>query len=441
MPTSILSKQELKELALQAIDAHRGEIYALGDAIMMEPELGYKEEKTAQKVKTIFDELKIPYRDGIAITGIVGKLEGRSNKANVAVMSELDAVTSATHPFANPETGAAHACGHNCMMAVLAGVAYAFATTDIMKHLDGSLSLMALPAEEFVEIEYRKTLVEQGKIRFMSGKQEFIYLGEFDDVDIAMIGHANIGVEGGKLACAGYGSNGFLAKMVRYTGRAAHAAASPHLGINALNAANIGLTALSFQRETFQDKDAIRIHPIITKGGDLVNVVPEDVRIETFVRGNHLAAIQDASAKTDRSFQAGAYAVGAQVDIEDIPGYLPFQTCESLMNVMYENQVSLLGEQNVRFLAEPMGGSTDAGDLSQIIPTLHGGFGGVCGDLHSGDFCIIDKEVAYLSNAKALAMTVIDLLFDDAKGALSIKKGFQPQLRKEQYLKEWGRLR
>ena len=84
--------------------------------------------------------------------------------------------------------------------------------------------------------------------------------------------------EGKKVLC-GCGSNGFVGKLIRYIGKEAHAGGAPHLGINALNAANIGLAALAAQRETFQDKDHIRVHPIMNKGGDLVNVVPADVDV------------------------------------------------------------------------------------------------------------------------------------------------------------------
>ena len=434
-----LSKQQLKEMAIKAIDEKRDTIIALGDAVLKEPELGFKEYKTADKVKKVFDELGIAYRDKIALTGVTGSLKGAQSRAKVAVMGELDAVITAAHPHADPQTGAAHSCGHNCMIAALAGVAYALGGTEIMQHLDGDVDLMAVPAEEFVEIEYRNKLIDEGKIKFIGGKQELIWLGELDNVDIAIMNHNGIGAEE-KLACAGYTSTGFVGKLVRYIGRAAHSGASPHLGVNALNAANIGLMAISFQRETFQDKDAIRVHPIITKGGDLVNVVPDDVRIETYVRGNNIAAILDAEMKVDRSFKAGGDALGAQCVIKTFPGYLPMVLCNPLVDILYANQVELLGADNVVHTANPMKGSIDAGDLSYIMPMLHGGIGGMKGDLHSKDVEIVDKELAYVTSAKSLAMTVIDLLYDGAASALDIKKQFKPIMTKEQYLQDWGKL-
>jgi len=198
--------------------------------------------------------------------------------------------------------------------------------------------------------------------------------------------------------------------------------------------------AVSFQRETFQDKDSIRVHPIITKGGELVNVVPDDVTIETYVRGNNIDAILDAEMKVDRAFKAGGDALGAQCIIKTFPGYLPMEPCDPLMDVLYANLVEMLGEDKVAHTANPMKGSIDAGDLSYIMPMLHGGIGGIKGDLHSKDFEIVDKELAYITAAKSLVMTVIDLLYDGAASALDVKKNFKPIMTKEQYLKEWGKL-
>jgi len=434
-----LSKEQLKEMAINEIDKNRDRIVALGDSIFYEPELGYKEFKTAEKLKKAFDEIGLSYRDKVGVTGVVADLKGASSKMKVAVMGELDAVITKAHPHADPETGAAHTCGHNCMIAALVGVSYALKNTEIMKHLDGDVALMAIPAEEYVEIEFRKSLIDEGKVRFTGGKQEFIYLGEFDDIDIALMEHNGAETDG-YFANGGYTSNGFLGKLIRYVGKAAHAGGSPHLGVNALNAANIGLMAVNAQRETFMDKDTIRVHPIITKGGDLVNVVPDDVTIETYIRGSNVEAIFDANMKVDRALKAGGDAVGAKTDITTLPGYLPLVMCDPLMEIMVENQKQLFGEDKVLFRGAPMAGSTDAGDLSHIIPTLHCGFGGVAGTAHAADYEIVNKDTAYLAAAKGLAMSVIDLLYDGAKDGLKIKEDFEPRMTKEEFLKDWGKV-
>lgn len=435
-----LSKTELKKRAIEAIDQKRELIIAIGDSIFNEPELGYKEFKTAEKVKHVFDELGYTYRDKVALTGIIAPLKGRESKVKVAVMGELDAVAVPSHPNADKKTGAAHACAHNCMIAALIGVAYALKDTGIMEALSGDVVLMAVPAEEFVEIEYRKALIDEGKVSFVGGKQEFIQLGELDDIDMALMHHNENNKEGGQCASAGYTSNGFLGKLVTYYGRASHAGGSPHLGVNALNAANLGLSAIAMQRETFRDGDYVRIHPIITKGGDLVNVIPDEVKIETYVRGARIEAIMDANMKVDRALKAGADAIGATVTIQDFPGYLPFNMCSDLMDICYENQKLLLGEDKVIYQSDMMGGSIDAGDVSAIMPMLHCGFGGVEGTFHSVDVQITDKEVAYIAAAKCLVMTVIDLLADGAETAIKVKENYKAPMTKAQYLTEWGRM-
>ncbi len=434
------TKQELKRAACEAIDRNRDKIIALGDAIFNEPELGYKEFKTAARMQALFDELGYEHRDGVAITGIIAPRKGRESKMKVAIMAELDAVVVPDHPNACKETGAAHACGHNGMLAGLAGVALALRDTGIMEELSGDIVLMAVPAEEYVELEYRNSLREAGKIAFLGGKQEFIRLGELDDIDVMLMQHIAL-PSGAIKAGAGARSNGFTAKLVRYIGKAAHAGAAPHEGINALNAANIGLMAVEAQRQTFRDDDPIRVHPIITKGGTLVNIVPDDVRIETYVRGANVNAILDASAKVNRAFRAGGDAVGAKTVITELPGYLPENLYDDLMQLGFENLKTLLGDDAVSLISPGFGGgSSDAGDVSSIIPAMQAFMGGAQGGLHSEHFRVADKEVAYIAAAKMLIMTAIDLLADGAETGLAIKKNFKPVMTKAQYLKEWGHL-
>ena len=431
-----VSRQELKERAFAAIDQNRDKIIALGDSIFAEPELGFKEVKTAAKIKKVFEELGYEYQDGAAITGVIAPRKGKESKMKVAVMGELDAVVAPNHRCANKETGAAHSCGHHAQIASMVGAAYAFKDTGILEELGGDVVLMAVPAEEYVELGYRNELRKAGKIWFLGGKQEFVRLGLYDDIDICVMQHTELG----NVINCGQKYNGFVGKLVQYIGKEAHAGGAPHLGINALNAANIGLAALAAQRETFQDKDHIRVHPIMNKGGDLVNVVPADVRIETYVRGANVPAILDASAKVNRAFKAGADAVGAQCEITELPGYMPVVTDKNLVEIMTGNLVELFGAEHVNTNPAAGGGSSDVGDVASIIPTLQADIGGAEGDFHSERFEIADKETAYLGAAKALVMTVIDLLADGAVLGEKVKAEFKPQMTKEQYLKEWGHI-
>ena len=436
-----VSREELKRRACEAVDKNRDKIIAFGESVFAEPELGFKEFKTSAKVKKAFEEMGVAYTDGHAITGVIAPFKGKESKLKVALMGELDAVVCPGHRCADPVTGAAHSCGHHVQIASIIGCGLALKDSGIMDELSGDIVLMGVPAEEGVELEYRAGLIKEGKIHFLGGKQEFIYEGVFDDIDMMIMQHTMVD-ENVKATAGGAVGKGFIAKYIRYIGKEAHAGGAPHLGINALNAAQIGLMAVNANRETFQDKDQIRVHPIITKGGDLVNVVPADVRIETYVRGNNVPAILDGSFKVTRAFKAGGDAVGAQCEVTELPGYMPFVVNNELDDVMYQNALKLVDTDKIKVDLEGpgTGGSTDAGDLSHIMPIIHAHVGGAEGIFHSESFEVPDKELAYITAAKLLATTTIDLLADGAAKALEIKSHFKPLMTKEEYLKDWGHI-
>ena len=431
-----MNKQELKDKVCQIIEESKEQIIQVGNDIFAHPELGYKEYRTADIVKGVFTELGLPYRDEVAITGVISKASGKNKGPNVAVMGELDAVVCPDHPHADPQTGAAHSCGHNAQIAGMLGAAIGLVKSGVINELDGDVTFMAVPAEEYVEIGYRQKLREEGKIQFLGGKQEFIALGELDDIDMLMMYHSSATGDQIKAAVGGT-SNGFVGKLVKYIGKEAHAGGAPHNGINALNAANIGLMAIHANRETFQDSDYIRVHPIITKGGDLVNIIPAEVVMETYVRGRTMDSIIDASQKVNRALEAGAHAVGAKVEITEIPGYLPRVNDAIMDNLIKENFEQVVGEDAVAVTDRHGTGSSDIGDVMHIIPAIHPYIGGVAGAGHSKHYEIVDEETAYVLGAKAMAMTVIDLLYDGATKAQEVIENFEPIYNKESYLKMW----
>ena len=425
-----MTKSELKAKVCAIIDAHADDIYAIGEKILQKPEMGYREFNTAELVAKEFEKLGIPYKTGLAVTGVKGNLAGKKSLARVAVIGELDAVTSPTHPEADPTNGAAHACGHNAQVAVMLGVAMGL--SPIAPYLDGDVCFFATPAEEYVEIGFREKLLERGDIQFFGGKQELIRLGAFDDIDMAMMVHAQ-GSTPDREAFIGGGSLGFVAKSIDFLGKAAHAGGAPHEGINALNAAMSAMMCIHAQRETFRDEDKIRIHPIITNGGELVNIVPSKVTMETYVRGANFPAIRDAARKVDRAIEGASYAIGATCNIKNYKGYLPLAQSSELSQLFEDNLKALPYEIKIHHGVD-MVGSTDIGDLSHLMPVIQPTMGGYVGNLHAMEFGVSDREFAYLSAAKTMAMTVIDLLFDDAKEALSIKNNFTPLMSKEEYL-------
>jgi metal-dependent amidase/aminoacylase/carboxypeptidase family protein len=216
-------------------------------------------------------------------------------------------------------------------------------------------------------------------------------------------------------------------------GKEAHAAGAPDQGINALNAAMLGMMGVHALRETFRDQDIVRVHPIITKGGDLVNIVPADVRMETYVRAKTMSAIDSTYGKVTRALRAGGDAVGAETVIHTIPGYLPLASCQKLNELFGTNAAQFMPGDKINRSGH-FGGSTDMGDISHIIPSLHPFTGGISGNHHTKEFKAADYIAACIIPAKLLAMTAIDLLVDQAAKAKEIKTTFKPILTKNEYL-------
>jgi len=426
------SREELKTAVCRAIDARRDEIIALGETIFRQPELGFKEHRTAELIARTFRDLGLSCETGLAITGVKAGLAGRSAGPTVCIMGELDSILVRDHFQADPVTGAAHACGHNAQLAMMVGAGMGLLGAGAMGHLDGRVVLFAVPAEEYVEVEYRLGLRREGKLGLLGGKQELVRLGALDDVDMAMMIHTTSTPEDRKFALSA-SSNGFLAKQARFLGREAHAGGAPHKGVNALNAANLALTAIQHQRETFRDEDSVRVHPIITRGGDLVNVIPHDVRVELYVRAKTAEAMADASARVDRALKAGALAIGATVEITTVPGYLPLANDANLAELFTANAAALVGAAEIVRVGH-RAGSTDMGDITQIMPALHPYTGGAVGTGHGRDYHVADPEQGYINGAKAMAMTVVDLLHDGAGEARRVLNAARPPMTKQQYL-------
>ena len=427
------SKEDLKNLVFREIESRSTEIINLSQTILGHPEPGFREVKTARLVADKFAEIGVPFRSGLALTGVRADLIGGSPGPTMALLGELDSLIVQEHPFADPNTGAAHACGHHCQIGMLFGAALGLMQPDVLSALSGRIALVAVPAEEYIEIEYRDGLRRDGKIEFLGGKPELIKLGEFDDVDLSMMVHTTSNPEEGQLCLSGT-NNGTVAKQIQFVGKGSHAGGAPHLGINALNAATLALSAIHYNRETFRDDDTIRVHPIITRGGEAVSAVPSDVRMETFVRGKTIEAILDANKKVDRAIRAGAMAVGAKVIIQTIPGYMPLKQNDSMAEAFKANAEALVGAANVGYVGHRTG-STDMGDISHLMPTIHPYVGGATGLGHGANYVVQDYNLAVISAAKAMAGTVVDLMGDGADAAGRIIAGHRPEMSRQEYLR------
>jgi len=162
-------------------------------------------------------------------------------------------------------------------------------------------------------------------------------------------------------------------------------------------------------------------------------VVPAEVTMETFVRGGSLEAILDANRKVDRCLRAGAMAMGAEVEIHTIPGYLPQRNDQRMGRIFGDNIEALFGPGEFH-IGGHRTGSTDMGDLAHMMPVIHPYVVAAEGKAHGADWRINEPQHAYLTPAKLLAMTAIDLLHGDAAPAKEILAKFEPAMTKEAYL-------
>lgn len=426
-----MTREELKQAAIKAIDENKEKIFAIKEKIYKNPEFGYKEFKTtATIVNFMKTELGLSPEENIAVTGCKAKIQGKRKGPCIAIMGELDGISCKEHKDAN-EIGASHTCGHNLQISGMLGAAVGLIKSGVFSHLDGEISFIATPAEEFIELNYREQLKKDGKITYFGGKQELIKKGHLDDIDMAMMFHSlDLGED---KALIGPESNGFIGKKVHFIGKESHAGSAPHEGINALNSAMLAINNVNALRETFKESDRVRFHPIITKGGDIVNVVPADVEMEAYVRARTIHSILDANTRINTALKAGAMANGAKVEITDIPGYLPILKQPQLDSLMKCN-LEFLGLEGKIVEGGDFTGSFDFGDISHLMPAIHPMIGGITGALHTRNFEVIDPELACIVPAKAMAMTVIDLLFDNAAEAKNILANFTPIMTKEEYL-------
>lgn len=401
----------LKERARAAIEACRERLLDLSEDLQRHPETGFREHRAAATVAGWFTELGLPFESGLSLTGVKARMSGRTPGPTVAVLGELDALVLPRHPLADPETGAAHACGHHAQVASMIGAAVGLAA--VRQHLDGDVALLAVPAEESVELEWRRERVRAGDLKHLVGKADLLARGAFDDVDMAMLCHTS--GQPTRLS-VGDSHNGSVVKRIVFTGRASHAGSSPWHGVNALKAATLAISAIDAQRDTFRDEDAVRVNAVLLHGGDAPTAVPDRAELEVVIRARTLDALRGACATVDRAARAGAVALGARATTETTLNYLPHHQDPALVEVARTNGTALFGPGAVA-AGRHLGASTDMGDLGAVMPVLHPFTAGATGDAHSVDYAVTDHVLAALEPAVLMTWCVIDLLVDGAAGA------------------------
>lgn len=414
-----------------AVERYRELILQAERQIWSTPETGYREVKTSAYMAEKFREMGYTLTEAKDIPGFYTVADTGRPGPRVLVLAEMDSVLCPTHPEADPNTGAVHACGHHAQCAAMLGIAGALRDPAVLGKLCGKIQLCAVPAEELLEIEYRTELKRQGVIRYFGGKSEFLHRGYFDGVDLALMVHTS-----GRFYINA-GSNGCITKRITYKGKAAHAGAAPHLGNNALYAATCGMNAVNAIRETFVDENHIRFHPIVTHGGDIVNGIPATVRMESYVRGRTFDAILDANKRVNRALIGAALSLGTNVEIEDAPGYSPEVNDPGMIRLARDAAALALPEQTLNVAESVFGrGSTDMGDLSGIMPTVQPYAGGAGGTGHGSDFYITDPVTACVQSAKWQLAMLLLLLENNAARARGILADFTPKFAsKEEFLR------
>lgn len=282
-------------------------------------------------------------------------------------------------------------------------------------------------------MEYRRNLIAEGKLHYPSGKQEMIATGVFDSIDIMLSCHA-MGLDMTKYhAEIGASLNGFIEKRAIFHGKSAHAGANPEGGVNALNAATLAMSGINFLRETFRAEDTIRVHFMMTEGGQAVNSIPSRTQLEMYVRAKTVDAIFETNAKVNRALRAGALAINCGLEIQDTPGYFPLHQDENLTELVKKH---ILDYMEPSMIAQGTHGfaSGDMGDISMMWPTVEIGIAGFTGSIHGKDFMTVDEEQAYRVPAHYFADTIVDLLSDQGASAWKIKEAFVPVMNKKHYL-------
>lgn len=411
-----------------ALAPHRDTILQLERTLWAHPETGYREWDTTRTLADAMTALGYTCSLVGDIPGFVAELDTGRQGPTLLLTAELDAILEPRHPEADKVTGAVHACGHHLQCVALYGVAAALCDRRIRDTLSGTIRFAFVPAEEPIESEWRENLRAEGKIRYHSGKREFLARGLFDGVDLAMMVHAST-----HTALLG-GAVGSLVKKVTYHGVAAHAGGAPQNGKNALQAATIAINAVNALRETLVGGE--RAHIILTEGGTSVSSIPARAVLSCCLRAESTDELLALSKKMDAAFAAGALAFGCTCETENRLGLAPLKNDRGMTAVAKEAADTLGIPCPVSDAITS--GSTDMGDLSCLMPAAHPFAAGICGETHGVDYAVCDPETACITNAAWQTAIVSILLANGAARAVEIVKNYRPQFADKAAFLAWA---
>lgn len=370
------------------------ETLSLAENIYFNPELGFKENKTSKLIENFILQY---YPQGeitkFANTGIKINL-GEKKNIHIALVGELDAVYTPNHFHADTKTGAAHNCGHYSQVAILLNLFKQLVKNEKYKEFDFSLGFIFTPAEEYLDLEYRKNLQKDGKITFLGGKPEGIRLGIFDEYDLAIAIHSMGGEPHRRSIELNCNLAGFLYKYYTFIGKPAHAGFAPHAGINAYSISTLFNTALALYRQQIDEKFMVRINPIVMEAPMGTNVIPDTIKIGTDIRAHSVEYMLELSKKLDTMAECSAKALGGEVKIETEMGYLPFLQSHYLSDFVRETFNNF---SEIEYCKEnsPVSAAGDIGDLSYILPCIQIGYNGFSGTFHGNDFIHKDNEYIF----------------------------------------------
>lgn len=368
----------LKASVIAKVEAQRQPLRDLSLKIHANPELGFKEVKAAGWISQYLEKNGFSVERGIcklktAFRGSYGK-----GKPAIALLAEYDAL---------PKLG--HACGHNLIAGGSVGAAVAAKAA--IDQFGGNIQVIGTPAEELY-----------------GGKVIMAERGAFNSLDVAMMVHpgSHNGAVTPALAC--------VALEVEFFGRAAHAAGHPEAGINALEAMLLAFAAINSLRQHIKDK--ARIHGIITDGGEAANIVPAHSAGNFLVRAEDDAYLEELKERVLDCFVGGATATGARLEYRwGETRYAPMRNNLTLARLFRQNMQSL-GRKMPLHDPDRSFGSTDMGNVSQIVPGIHPGVAIAPPEVvnHSPEFALAAASDAgiegMLDAAKAMAMTIVDLI-------------------------------
>jgi amidohydrolase len=373
-----LDIEELKAKVRDSIETQREQLIQLSLNIHDNPELGFKEEKAATWLTGYLEDSGFHIERGIAGLATAFRASYGQERPRIALLAEYDAL---------PKIG--HGCGHNIIgvSAVGAGVA----SKRLIDSLGGSVAVMGTPGEE----NYG------GKIDMVKG-------GAFKEVDVAMIVHPdtrNMPTEDA-LAC--------ISLEVEFFGRPAHAAGEPHKAINALDAMILAFTSINALRQHIR-RDA-RIHGIITDGGEAPNIIPGHSAGVFSVRALDNDYLSELKNRVLNCFAGASVASGARLEYRwRDRTYAPMKS-NMILAGLFKHNLESLGRAVEDFDPRSGLGSTDMGNVSQVVPSIHPTIAIAPREvlIHTPEFAAATiseaGHSALLDAAKAMAMTVADIL-------------------------------